>query len=87
MMRIMPLAPIVRINGSGRDNLVNDYANAKVALDDAIRALAQTAPHPRDYYDQAVFRAAVQQHQERMHQLRQIFADIETIQHTVGGVS
>jgi hypothetical protein len=45
--------PTVHLNGTSRQDLVDGYRHAYVAVGDAIRALARgAAPNARDYYVQ-----------------------------------
>jgi hypothetical protein len=46
----MPIMqPIVNLNGSSRDNLVNVRIEARRAIHEALRALQELSPHGRDY--------------------------------------
>jgi hypothetical protein len=43
------MQPIVNLNGSSRDNLVNVRIEARRAIHEALRALQELSPHGRDY--------------------------------------
>jgi hypothetical protein len=44
------VAPIVHLNGTSRDALIDQLRDAYHALDTAIRAMRAATPHDRDYY-------------------------------------
>jgi hypothetical protein len=44
-----PILPIVHINGTSRETLCADYDNARVAIDDAVRAIQNIEFNARDY--------------------------------------
>lgn len=68
------VAPIVHLNGSGRQNLIDALANAYSAIEKAAEALRQTAPNGRDYYPAGpeALEAARQQHTRRIRALRDL---------------
>jgi len=43
-------APLVHMNGTGEDTLLEDISNAYAAISDAMDALRKAAPDGRDYY-------------------------------------
>ena len=44
--------PTIHLNGSNKATMLEDLANAREAIRDAIRALGETMPNGRDYYPQ-----------------------------------
>lgn len=69
----MATFPTLHLNGTGKNNLRDEYAAAYAAIDKAIDALAAATLHARDYYPQA-FGAYHQARDERdaaLDQLRQ----------------
>lgn len=79
-------APLVHLNGTSKESLLEVRETAYGALYAAYEALRQVAPHKRDYYplgDDA-WNAAVQQHEERQRAvdgvMRGIEAEMELIQ-------
>jgi len=75
------ITPTIHLNGTSRDSLLTGYRNAYDAVDDAISALKQTAPHGRDYYVQGdnVITAAVSEHFARLNALESVKTQLETI--------
>lgn len=69
------IIPAIHINGTGRLALAEQYAQAALAIDDAIKALIEAAPHARDYYiqqDPDAFRKAVAEQESRVARLREV---------------
>lgn len=74
--------PTVHLNGTGKEGLVNQLMEAAFAVRNASEALAKARPHGRDYYVQAdpdALRKATDQHEDRMHKLRQVYDELEHI--------
>jgi len=46
----MSIRPLVHMNGSSGERLVDDLTSAAQALTDALAAVAAAAPNQRDYY-------------------------------------
>jgi GR25 family glycosyltransferase involved in LPS biosynthesis len=80
--------PTVHSNGTSRNGLVSQLADASAAINEALTALSRTAPHMRDYYVKpdaaAAFSKAVAEHNARMwaltevrNQLHQIYDAID----------
>jgi len=44
-----PILPIVHLNGTLRESLCLDYDNARIAVDDAIKAITNIEFNARDY--------------------------------------
>ncbi len=47
----MLMNPVINLNGSSREALCRDRMVARNAILDAMKALQETAPHGRDYFD------------------------------------
>jgi hypothetical protein len=73
--------PTVHLNGTGKDQLLEQVCEAVHALHEAGRALAAAAPNGRDYYLQTgdAIGSAMKQHEARMTKLREIIKELETI--------
>jgi hypothetical protein len=72
-------APIVNLNGTSPDSLIEAYIEACHALRVAAVALADTAPNGRDWQtsrDRDAFKRAQAQHAVRMQALNGILADV-----------
>ena len=71
--------PALHLNGSGFDNLFEQYANATGSIRKAIQDLP--APHGRDYYVQedGVFEKARREHEARVQKLREVLGEVEGI--------
>ena len=80
------ITPIVHINGTGREDLVEQRKAVYVALQNAAEALRQMAPHGRDYYPAGpeALAKAVAQHRRRQEALAtledEMVAEVEIIQ-------
>lgn len=75
------IAPRVNLNGTSQAALVRDLCTAATALATAISALAETAPHGRDYQscDPAEpyrFKQAQLQHAQRVTRLTDVQAEL-----------
>lgn len=66
--------PAIHLNGSGFNNLQEQYRQAYTAIVEATEALQRTAPHPRDFYvlpnSDEKFANACQEHAARLTKLR-----------------
>lgn len=73
------VAPIVHLNGSGRQNLIDALANAYSAIEQAAEALKQTAPNGRDYYPAGpeALEAASSQYIRRNRALRDLQEELQ----------
>lgn len=66
------MIPTVHLNGTSATGLRQQYLEAYTAVQNAITALSQSAPHGRDYYvqkDPAAYTKAAGEHQDRMTRL------------------
>lgn len=69
--------PIVHLNGTSRDDLIEQRVNAVMALAQARRAVTLMAPNGRDYYVvEGLFEIAQNQHEEWMRSLHKLNAQI-----------
>jgi len=84
MIRAVP--PVVHLNGSSRESLLNSRFDAIDALNEAGDKLAKAGPNNRDYYPKGpeYCEQAMSQHDERIEALKSIIAalyeEIESIQ-------
>lgn len=73
----------IHLNGSGRDNLVNDWAEAISAIDLAEDKLRRCAPHMRDFYhvmgSDATYNLALEQHTDRLIRLHSIKEELNSL--------
>jgi hypothetical protein len=76
-------APILNINGSSPETMIDDICAALHALNEAAYVVAKTAPHPRDWQTaadgDALFAMARDQHRARLYRLGVIHAELEAI--------
>jgi recombinational DNA repair ATPase RecF len=73
-----PIVPIIHLNGSGKQNLMEARQGLCHALREAERALREMAPNGRDYYPvDGLFEKAVAQHRQRQQTLQRLLAEIE----------
>ena len=75
------IVPTLNINGSTRDNLVDYHTRAMRKINEAYAALADMAPHGRDYQTAppGTHEKAQEQYKVWREQLRVIHNDIESI--------
>jgi hypothetical protein len=74
--------PLVHLNGTSAERLLEGYTAAREAVSAAIHALADAAPNARDYYpigDHA-YAAARREHDARMVALVGVFEDLSRLQ-------
>jgi hypothetical protein len=73
--------PTIHLNGTSRKGLLDPMREAVHKLHEAGTALAQTAPHGRDYYPQSgeAIYAAQKEHQARMAKIRSVVDELEEI--------
>ena len=70
--------PTVHLNGTSKDELVQQLNDLYLALGDAMDVLAKAGPNGRDYYpDPGRMEKAIMQHQRRGQVLRDLRAEIE----------
>jgi hypothetical protein len=74
-------SPLVHMNGTGKDRMIDSLCEASNALNEAFIALKAIAPNGRDYYplgSQAMERAVLE-HESRTRMLDEIKAEIDAI--------
>jgi len=73
--------PSVHLNGTSREELVEQNMNALHAVNTAAEILRKATPNARDYYVQSptAFSVAVDQHRERLVSLATIATELTTI--------
>ena len=73
-------SPIVHINGTSADALVDGYMSAAEAVDAAIRAMYETSPHARDYYlIDGLYTKAIEEHASRVDRLRAVSDELKSL--------
>lgn len=72
------IAPTIHLNGTSKDDIIEQYENASHALYMAQVALQQMAPNGRDYYIQGpdALRHAQAEHQARVDRINSVQAEI-----------
>jgi len=80
-MTIFPVSPIVNMNGTSQEVLLEQVMAAKEAVAIAMKALAEATPHGRDYQTApaGAYAVARGQHNARMNKLSDVYEDLETI--------
>ena len=74
--------PIVHLNGTSRKELMGQLERALTTLRSAEQALAEAAPHARDYYlyaDKNAIKYAQQNHQKRVDRLQSVRSELQDI--------
>lgn len=73
--------PQINLNGTGGVQLMEQYLLARKAVQDAIEAVAEAAPHGRDYQTLPPGSAhkAMEEHVDRMNRLRSVHNELEAI--------
>lgn len=78
--------PTVHMNGTSRDELVQQLLTASHALQAALDKLGEAAPHPRDYYvnpDPNAYRQARAEHDARCQQVREVKTKLDQMAETI----
>ncbi len=72
------VVPCVNINGTSKDDLVNQLQTAYMACETLMNALAAAAPHGRDYQtvSQELYLDARRQHDQRMRVVKQMQVEL-----------
>jgi hypothetical protein len=72
--------PVIHRNGTSREALMEQYLDARNAVEDAIVALGKAAPNGRDYYPvEGAFSEAIAEHEARVKALRLVSQELLTI--------
>lgn len=71
--------PIVHLNGTSAESLLEERGNAWNAINEAYAALRRMAPNARDYYpgQPGLFEQAVAQHTRRLQALHDVMDELE----------
>lgn len=74
-----PVVPIVHLNGTSKDELLQLREKVYVALTDLLFDLKQMAPNRRDYYigPDELWERALEQHRRRMQTITDMMKEIE----------
>ena len=85
--------PTVHLNGTSRESLQEQLSQAGGAIQLALKALNEAAPHARDYYPQGdgevyteSFRTAVAQHEDRYARLQSVLDELTELYGAVSDV-
>ena len=72
------LAPLVHLNGSSADTLIEQYERSMGALRKALDAMREGYPNARDYYPQGddAFRLAREQYDARIRAVDNVLAEL-----------
>lgn len=81
--------PVIHLNGTSREALMEQYLDARNAVEEAIVALGKAGPNPRDYYPvEGAFSEAIAEHAARVNALRvvskQLYLIIEALDARAG---
>lgn len=73
--------PTIHLNGTSAGCLRTDLSAATISIQNAVAALAETAPNGRDYYTQGprAYEQARIEHQTRMHKLADVIRELRII--------
>jgi hypothetical protein len=73
--------PVIHMNGTSRERLMDAIEEAYSKVGDAMSALAQTAPNGRDYYPAGpeAFEKAIEEHMSRVARLQTVREELEFI--------
>ena len=74
--------PSIHLNGTSGKELLESYRKAGDAVQDAIEAHNESAPHSRDYYVQSseAFIFAQHEHVARGRKLQEVLAELQELQ-------
>jgi hypothetical protein len=75
------IAPVVHLNGTGRQGLASQYEEVGAALDEAVRTLVTNGPHGRDYYPlgDGAYSEAREQHFSRVVRVQSVVDEIHAL--------
>ena len=74
-------APLVHLNGTSKEMLLEELENAYSALGEALDKLRRTAPNGRDYYvlQEGSLKRAEDEHRDRMVRIDSVRKEIECL--------
>jgi hypothetical protein len=83
---LIRLMPTIHSNGTARGALLDQLADACIALLEAERALYAAAPNARDYYPQGpdAYQKASAEHVSRLERIHSVRAEIAQIAESIG---
>jgi hypothetical protein len=72
------MIPTIHLNGTKRDDLIEDQMQIMSALRAAITVMSNNGPNARDYYPQgpSAFEAAREEHVARIHKLKDVLQEV-----------
>jgi hypothetical protein len=75
------MVPMVHLNGTSKQSLLDQYENAIKALEDAKDVLLKSAPNGRDYYPKGpdAYEIARKQHYSRTAKINQVINELTSI--------
>ena len=75
------IVPMVHLNGTSKQSLLNDLDEAFDALDVAFHKLKRTAPNGRDYYLQGIdaIQQATDEHIARLRKVQNVMDEIQNL--------
>lgn len=73
--------PTIHLNGTSADSLLEGWEEAYLAINEAVRKLAEAAPNGRDYYVQepGALPVAQEEHFARMRKLQEVAKELEAL--------
>jgi len=79
------MTPTIHLNGTSAEELLEQYRKVLEALREAHRAMAEAAPHGRDYYVQGTGAPsrAIHQHVDRLKAITELIEDYERLAESV----
>jgi len=79
------LMPVIHLNGTSKERLIEALCEASNKLNDAYEALKETAPNGRDYYPigPSAIITAQEQHHSRLRRLDEIKSEIDQITESI----
>jgi hypothetical protein len=77
-MEVVMIKPSIHLNGTPAERLLDQYCDAGKAIRQAIDALNDARPNPRDYYPQGdnAYATAAKEQEARLDKLREVLADM-----------
>ncbi len=78
--------PTIHLNGTSKNALIEQYSQACMAIQRAIRAMCEASPHGRDYYPQGpdTYRQANDEHLARIKKLEDVGNELQQIIENIG---
>lgn len=75
------MTPMIHLNGSSRERLLEQQTDAAAALREALEALVEASPNGRDYYPQGsgAVQAAMREHEDRLRRIQSVLCEIEAL--------